>query len=85
MPHLGVCRLDGKAAALEERLFRCALGVYGYTKGFAATHCVQQQAEGVGFDEAFRLLAKRVLEFYDPLSWGVDVEKRRAAIETGEG
>ncbi len=84
LPHLGVCRLDGKAAALEERLCRCALSVYGYTKGFAATQCVQTQTEGMGFDEAFRLLGKRVLELYDPLSWGVDVEKRRAAIETGD-
>jgi len=81
---LGVCRLDGKQAALEERLFRCAQSVYGYAKAFAATHCVQQGAEGVGFDRAFRLLGKRVQEFYDPLSWGVEVEKRRAAIESGD-
>jgi len=84
LDQLGVCRLDGKNVALEERLFRCAQSVYGYAKGFAATHCVRKGTEGLPFEEAFRLLGNRVATLHDPLSWGIDVEKKRLAIESGE-
>ena len=84
LAHLGVCRLDGKAAALEERLFRSALSVYGYAKGYAATHCVQRHKDALSFEEAFRFLGKRVEGLHDPLSWGIEVEKKRRAIESGE-
>jgi hypothetical protein len=84
LAHLGVCRLDGKAAALEERLFRCAQSVYGYAKGFAATHCVQRRKDTLPFEEALRLLLQRIEGLHDPLSWGIEVEKKRLAIESGE-
>lgn len=84
LEHLGVCRLDGKTAALEERLFRCAQSVYGYAKGFAAAHCVRKRSGALAFEEAFRLLGNRVAKLHDPLSWRVEVEKKRVAIESGE-
>jgi len=82
--HLGVCRLDGKTAALEERLFRSALSVYGYAKGYAATHCVQRRTDALPFEDTVRLLLQRVEGLHDPLSWEIEVEKKRLAIESGE-
>jgi len=84
LDQLGVCRLDGKSAALEERLFRCAQSVYGYVKGYAATTCVKRRRPELAFEEALQLLTTRVQGFHDPLSWGVEVEKKRLAIESGE-
>jgi hypothetical protein len=84
LPHLGVCRLDGKAAALDERLVRCALSVYGYAKGYAAAHCVRWGQPTVSYEEALQLLGRRMDQLHDELSWGADVEQKRLAIESGE-
>jgi hypothetical protein len=84
LPHLGVCRLDGKASALAERLFRCAQSVRGYAKAYAATYGVKTGRVQLSFEETFRLLERDIEEMQDPLSWDVEVQKRRAEIECGE-
>jgi hypothetical protein len=83
LPHLGVCRIDGKALALEERMVCYAQSVYGYLKAVAAVYAIQKQEEGVAAEQALAHLRERMWAIHDPLSWGIDVEKRRAEIERG--
>ena len=83
-PQLGVCRLDGKSAALEERLHQCAVSVYGYLKAAAAVRCVQRRQPLISDEAALQLLEHRIKRLHDPLSWAADVRKRIAAIERGE-
>lgn len=83
LEHQGVCRFDGKSAALAKRLFCCARSVLGYAKAYAATSCVKDGRASISFEEAFRLLARDVTDLHDPLTWAVEVERRRAQIERG--
>jgi len=83
LAHLGVCRLDGKTAALEARVAQYAQSVYGYLKAVAAVRCVQQHKALISEREAFGELARRMWELHDPLSWQVEVERRIAEVERG--
>jgi hypothetical protein len=55
----------------------------GYAKAYAATSCVKDRRASISFEETFRLLARDVTDLHDPLTWGVEVERRRAQIERG--
>lgn len=83
LDHLGVCRLDGKGAALEERLAQYATSVYGYLKAVAAVCCVQQRKPLITEREALAQLQWRMWQLHDPLHWRVEVEKRIAELERG--
>jgi hypothetical protein len=83
LAHLGVCRFDGKTAALEERLAQYAKSVYGYLKATAAVACVQQRKPLISEREALAQLQQRMWELHDPLHWRVEVEKRIAEVERG--
>ncbi len=83
LAHLGVCRLDGKSAALEERLAQYAKSVYGYLKATAAVACVQQRKPLVSEREALAQLQRRMWELHDPLHWQAEVERRIAEVERG--
>jgi len=83
LAQLGVCRLDGKTAALEERLAQYARSVYGYLKAAAAVRCVQQRKPLISEQEALDQLARRMWALHDPLSWQVDVERRIAEVHRG--
>jgi hypothetical protein len=83
LAHLGVCRLDGKACALEERLAQYARSVYGYLKAVAAVRCVQQGKALLSEQEALDQLARRMWALHDPLTWRVEVERRIAEVERG--
>lgn len=84
MELLGVCRIDGKNAALEERQMRMAISVYGYAKRAAAILCVKRDKEIVPLDEAFDSLRNCIATFHHPFNWQIDVKKRIDTIKGGE-
>lgn len=81
---LGTKQVDGKELALEERLVRLTISIYGYLKRMAAVSCVTQEQPMMTEEEAYRLLGERLRLLFDPLSWKPDVQKRIKAIELGE-
>ncbi len=83
LSHMGVCRLDGKAAALEERLAQYARSVYGYLKAVAAVSCVQERKPLITEREALNQLARRMWQLHDPLHWRAEVARRIAEVERG--
>ncbi len=83
LDHLGISRIDGKIAALDERMLQYAISVYGYLKAFAAVYCVKNDFETIDSETALAHLRQRLLELHDSISWRCEVEKRIAAIESG--
>jgi len=84
MDLLGVCRINGKEAALEERMVRMAIAVYGYAKRAAAIQCVKKNKEVIPLDEALDSLRNRIAVFHHHFNWSIDVKKRIESIEGGE-
>jgi hypothetical protein len=76
--------VDGKAMALEERMTRMTISLYGYLKRMAAVSCAQTGAAMMPLDDVLHALGERVGRLHDPLSWTLDVKKRLKAIELGE-
>jgi hypothetical protein len=52
MDLIGVCRIDGRDAVLEERKIRIGISVYGYLKRMGAIVCVQDQKGMISFEES---------------------------------
>jgi hypothetical protein len=73
---LGVHRVVGRPAALEERMERIAISVLGYLKSVAAVRCVQTNKNSLDMEDALKLLSSRLGRLQEPLSWQDDVEKR---------
>jgi hypothetical protein len=80
---MGICRYDGKNAALDERLAQYAKSVYGYLKAAAAVHCVRTRKPLVSDAEALDQLQRRIRLLHDPLHWRTEVERRIAEVERG--
>jgi hypothetical protein len=76
--------IDGKAMALEERMMRMTISIYGYLKRLAAVGAAQSGRSMLSLDEVLRALSDRLNSLHDPLSWELDVRKRLKAIELGE-
>lgn len=82
--HLGIDRVFGKNAVLEERMMRIAISMYGYLKRVAAIHCVQASKEPIEADEALKHIAGFIKQLHEPLAWQMDVDKRIKEIQSGE-
>jgi hypothetical protein len=83
LDQLGVSRIDGKNAALEERMTRYAISMYGYLKAVAAVYCVQNDLQTVPIDTALRHVEILISSLHDSIAWRTEVGKRIAEIETG--
>lgn len=81
---IGVCRVDGRDAVLEERKIRIAISVLGYLKRLAAIVCVQEQTGGISYPDAFGRLRICLDKVHDELNWANDVQRRVESIECGE-
>lgn len=84
LDQMGICRVYGQAVALEERMTRMAIAIYGYLKRIAAVYCVQNKVGGIDADEALDHVAGLLRNVYEPLSWENDVQKRIKEIQLGE-
>lgn len=81
---LGVDRVYGQNAVLEERMTRMAISIYGYLKRVAAVHCVQANKGVIDVDAAMSQVRSRINMLYEPLAWEFDVDKRIKEIRLGE-
>lgn len=73
-----------KEIALEERMMRIGISVYGYLKRTGAIHCVQNKKPMISEKEALEYLCKYMWKAHDPLNWQIDVRKRIESIGCGE-
>lgn len=80
----GVYREIDPQAALNERLARIAVAVYGYCKRVAAITSLQKRQETVTVGMALQRLGKHIEQIHDPLSWRTDVEARIQQLLIGQ-
>ena len=81
---LGAQRTDGVDAALEERLMRATMSVYGYLKRIAAIHVmIQGRRDVVPLALLFPELRTLLQSVHDPLAWNGDVRKRIDQMRLG--
>ena len=84
LDRLGVSRIFGKTAVLEERMVRIGIIAYGYLKAYAAVHCVQNRMSMIDEHAALFHLMLRMWRVHDSLNWRIEVKNRIDAIEHGE-
>ncbi len=82
--HLGISRVYGENAILEERMMRMAISMYGYLKRVAAIDCIQKGKKLISSDEALNHVGKLIGKLHEPLAWQMDVEKRIKEMKLGE-
>jgi hypothetical protein len=82
--HLGISRVYGQNAILEERMMRMAISMYGYLKRVAAIDCIQKGKTLVTSEEALSHVGKLIGKLHEPLAWQIDVEKRIKEMQLGE-
>ena len=80
---LGVYREIDPQAALDMRLERIAISVYGYTKRAAAIYRLMDGKEFMSHDEAVRLLNHNVRLHHYRMTWRIDVDKRVDEMRLG--
>jgi hypothetical protein len=82
--NLGVHRVVGRPAALDERMERMAISVFGYLKSVAAVRCLQTGRSTFNMDEALRDLSLKMGLHYEKIAWQDDVEKRINKFRHGQ-
>lgn len=84
LKNLGVSRVVGRPAALEERMERMAISVLGYLKSVAAVRCVQTNKETLDLEAALKFLTFKMKRHHEPMSWQGDVEKKINKLRYGQ-
>ena len=82
--HLGISRVYGQNAILEERMMRMGISMYGYLKRVAAIDCIQKGKTLITSEEALSHVGKLIGKLHEPLAWQLDVEKRIKEKQLGE-
>lgn len=80
----GVHRVINEKEALNERLMRIAISVYGNLKRIGAIHAVKQDDDFTGFSAAVQELQNLLQKVHDPLTWRNDVDSRIKEIRFGQ-
>jgi hypothetical protein len=83
LEQLGVSRIDGKTAALEERMMRYAISLYGYLKAVGAVYCVQNNLDPLPVETAIGHVEGMMHRVHDSMEWRSQIAKRIAEIESG--
>lgn len=81
--NIGVSRINGEQAVMEERLKRIAISIYGYLKRIAAIECVQRNHEMIDVNEILKHLEKQIHYIHEPLVWKIDVKDKIKEIQLG--
>lgn len=82
--NIGIYRVIGQPAVMDERLQRMAISIFGYLKRVAAIHCVQRNKDMVDLETALKRMEPMLRRLYEPLAWQTDVEKRINEIRCGQ-
>jgi len=80
----GIYRVIDPKEALNARLTRIAISIYGNMKQFAALDCVRNGQPAVSKAGALRRLHQQIDGLHDPFMWQAEVEKRMKLIELGQ-
>ena len=83
LDHLGISRINGEQAVMEERLQRMVISIYGYLKRIAAIECVQGNHSMIEVGEVLKDLGIYIRHVHEPLAWKIDVEKKMKEIQLG--
>jgi len=70
-------------ASIAERLRRCAISMYGYTKAIGALEAVKSGQESVAFDYALEAVRKLIKDSHNPIVWEHDVAKKASRLRLG--
>ncbi len=81
--HLGISRINGKQAVMEERLARMVISIYGYLKRIAAIQCIQGRSDMIDLDEVLKYLGTYTHHLHEPLAWKIEVERRIKEMQLG--
>jgi hypothetical protein len=84
LPGLGVYREIEEGSAMEERLIRIAMSVYGYLKRVGAIYQLKHGKDFVSREQAAAFLEHFIKKVHDPMSWKLDVEKRVGQMRLGQ-
>lgn len=82
--NLGVSRIHGKNAVMDERLLIMAISIYGYLKRIAAIECIKGQKDMIGVNEVLKGLETYVHQLHEPLEWKIEVGRRIKEIQLGQ-
>lgn len=82
---VGIWREVDSKEALEERLVRLGISVYGYLKRIAALRSVQHNLDPMPMTTAQSELMEMLRIVHDPMTWHSDVEDRMKLIRLGQG
>jgi hypothetical protein len=80
----GVYRVIDEKAALQERVMRLAISMYGNLKRLAALDGVRRGTSQVTRAQALSCLESLLDRLHDPLTWQMDVQKRFDQIRLGQ-
>jgi len=79
----GVLAEIDPSASIDERLRRCALSLYGYTKAVAAMESVKARCDELDFDAALSKVTGLIRGAHNPVVWDYDVAKKAAQLRLG--
>ena len=82
--NLGVHRIIGQPSALEERMQRISISLYGYLKRVAAITCIQEGRSMTDHTTALNSIIPMLNKLYEPMAWEADVEKRIKEMQLGQ-
>jgi hypothetical protein len=81
---VGIWREMDSKEALDERLMRLGISVYGYLKRIAALRSVQHNVDPMPMTTAQGELMEMLRIVHNPMSWRSDVEDRMKLIRLGQ-
>lgn len=82
---LGVSKVYGQNASIDERKIQMIISMYGYMKRLAAIYCVQNKIGAVNLKDTNAHIMNVINDkLYEQLSWQMDIEKRQKEILLGE-
>ena len=84
LDHLGISRIDGEQAVIEERLERIAIAMYGYLKRIAAIRYLKTQNDPMDVNGVVRFLENYIYHLHEPLTWKIDVERKIKEMQLGQ-
>ena len=70
-------------AEIEERLRRCAISLYGYTKAVAAMEAVKAGERRLSFEAAIDKVQSLIKGAHNPLAWEYDVVRKASRLRLG--
>jgi len=82
--HLGIYKVIGDSAILEERTMRLVISMYGYLKRIAAIKCIQSKQPMLSPEKTLNHFGNLINKIHEPLDWENDVSRRIKEMQLGK-